>query len=54
VSQSPCIKICQLDASGRMCIGCGRTIEEIAAWSTLDETERQAILRRLEESRRRD
>jgi uncharacterized protein len=52
MSQSPCINVCQLDASGRICVGCGRTIEEIAAWSTLDEVERRAILQRLEESRR--
>jgi predicted Fe-S protein YdhL (DUF1289 family) len=29
---SPCIKVCRLDAMGRYCIGCGRTIEEIKNW----------------------
>jgi mannose-6-phosphate isomerase-like protein (cupin superfamily) len=28
--KSPCVKICQLDESGERCIGCGRTLAEIA------------------------
>lgn len=27
--KSPCIKVCRLDAMGRYCIGCGRTMEQI-------------------------
>jgi predicted Fe-S protein YdhL (DUF1289 family) len=27
--KSPCIKVCKLDAMGRYCIGCGRTIDQI-------------------------
>lgn len=30
--KSPCVKICKLDAMGRYCIGCGRTLEQIASW----------------------
>lgn len=44
---TPCIGTCSLDPAGRLCIGCGRTIEEIAAWATLDETARRAIMARL-------
>ena len=29
-SQSPCVKICQLDEAGEKCIGCDRTLGEIA------------------------
>ncbi|HET6566160.1 MAG TPA: DUF1289 domain-containing protein [Xanthomonadales bacterium] len=39
VSISPCINICTLDNSG-MCIGCGRTLEEIAAWSRMTPMQR--------------
>jgi len=28
--KSPCVKICQLDESGEKCIGCDRTLAEIA------------------------
>ncbi|MGH9467163.1 MAG: DUF1289 domain-containing protein [Terriglobales bacterium] len=32
-------------APERICLGCGRTTEEIAAWGALDEAERQRIMR---------
>jgi predicted Fe-S protein YdhL (DUF1289 family) len=43
---SPCTGVCQLDASGRVCRGCGRTLEEIAAWPALATPGRLAVLRR--------
>lgn len=43
---SPCIQVCQLNAA-RVCIGCLRTIEEIAAWSRLLDAEKLEILRQL-------
>lgn len=46
---TPCISVCTLDAAGRTCLGCGRTVEEIAVWSTLSEVERRAIMARLPE-----
>ncbi|MCB1166498.1 MAG: DUF1289 domain-containing protein [Leptospiraceae bacterium] len=45
---SPCRKICQLDANRSHCIGCLRTIEEIASWSRYDESTRLAIMRELQ------
>ena len=42
---SPCVKLCVLDAA-RICEGCGRSIEEIAAWPEADETTRAAIVAR--------
>jgi predicted Fe-S protein YdhL (DUF1289 family) len=44
---SPCIDICRLDAQG-MCIGCGRTLGEIAEWSRAGDARRREILRGLE------
>ena len=41
---SPCTSVCTLDAARRTCVGCLRTIDEIAAWSTLDEDARRAIV----------
>lgn len=40
---SPCIKVCAVSGQTGLCIGCGRTLKEIAAWGSLDEPRRQAI-----------
>ena len=44
---SPCISVCVLDAGGRVCTGCFRTLEEIAAWGTLDVAAKRRILTEL-------
>jgi hypothetical protein len=43
---SPCVDVCRLDAQG-LCIGCRRTIDEIAEWSRASEVRRREILRTL-------
>jgi predicted Fe-S protein YdhL (DUF1289 family) len=40
---SPCVDVCRLDAQG-LCIGCRRTIDEIAEWSRATEARRREIL----------
>ena len=42
--QSPCVKLCVVHPEERLCVGCYRTIEEIAGWSRLTEAERIAIM----------
>ncbi|MGD8689520.1 MAG: DUF1289 domain-containing protein [Gammaproteobacteria bacterium] len=32
-----------------MCLGCGRTLDEIAAWSRMSATEQQQVIERLPE-----
>jgi len=44
---SPCIQVCRLTACGTLCEGCGRTVNEIAGWSRMSETERDAVWQRL-------
>ncbi|MFP3891548.1 DUF1289 domain-containing protein [uncultured Ralstonia sp.] len=46
---SPCISVCKMDAARGLCIGCMRTIDEIAAWSTLPDAARIAIWQTLPE-----
>jgi predicted Fe-S protein YdhL (DUF1289 family) len=46
---SPCIKICRLDPTTRLCVGCLRTAAEIGAWPTLDGPGRLALLAALAE-----
>ena len=44
---SPCIDVCRIDARSGRCQGCRRTLDEIAAWSGLDDGGRRAIWARL-------
>lgn len=44
---SPCIKQCKLDASGRYCTGCLRTLDEISGWSRASNAQKQAALDRI-------
>lgn len=45
--QSPCVKICVIHPEARLCVGCYRTIDEIAAWSRLTPEARGAIMAEL-------
>jgi uncharacterized protein len=45
---TPCVQICVIDPRSALCIGCGRTTDEIAAWGGLDEPSRRAIMAGLE------
>lgn len=40
---SPCINVCVLDPASGLCRGCGRTLDEIAQWTQLDDAERARI-----------
>ena len=44
---SPCVSVCRMDERTGWCEGCGRTIDEIAAWSQLDDAGKRAILVRI-------
>ena len=41
---SPCISVCQIDQESGLCAGCLRTLDEIAAWSLLDDAQKRAVL----------
>jgi predicted Fe-S protein YdhL (DUF1289 family) len=40
--ESPCIKVCVLDAHD-ICTGCGRALREIADWMRMDPQERRVV-----------
>jgi predicted Fe-S protein YdhL (DUF1289 family) len=44
---SPCTGTCRLDVTGESCLGCRRTIDEIAFWSTMDRAGKHRVLARL-------
>lgn len=48
---SPCINVCRMDAQGKLCLGCQRTLEEIAGWSRFDNATRLLVLARVAERR---
>ncbi|RDV02395.1 DUF1289 domain-containing protein [Undibacter mobilis] len=47
--ETPCVKICTLDVKRRLCLGCGRTMDEIAAWAGMVPAERRRIMNELSE-----
>jgi uncharacterized protein len=44
VPSTPCVKVCVIDPLSALCIGCGRTVVEIAAWTAMSEAERGAVM----------
>jgi uncharacterized protein len=44
---SPCVNICQMDAATGWCAGCLRTLDEIGAWSALDDAAKRAVWQEL-------
>jgi predicted Fe-S protein YdhL (DUF1289 family) len=41
---SPCVNTCRIDPVSRHCIGCGRTIDEIARWGSETPQWRAAVM----------
>lgn len=46
---TPCVKVCIVDGATSQCLGCGRTLPEIAAWTRYTDAEREAIMAALPE-----
>ncbi|HZL39112.1 MAG TPA: DUF1289 domain-containing protein [Pseudolabrys sp.] len=42
--ETPCVKICTLDARSGLCLGCGRTVDEIARWTAMSTAERVRVI----------
>ncbi|MCF8240742.1 MAG: DUF1289 domain-containing protein [Melioribacteraceae bacterium] len=41
---SPCNDVCKIDEQTKVCNGCYRTVDEIAAWSDFSETDKRIVL----------
>jgi predicted Fe-S protein YdhL (DUF1289 family) len=48
---SPCIDVCRMDPVTGWCEGCRRTLDEIAAWSQLDNAAKRAVWLQLQDRR---
>ena len=44
--ESPCISVCRYE--NEVCVGCGRTVDDIVNWYDMTDDEKQAVLNRLE------
>ena len=44
---TPCVKVCVVDGASSLCLGCFRTLPEIAEWSRLTAERRAAIMSQL-------
>lgn len=44
---SPCIKICLIHPTERLCTGCYRSIDEIAAWGRMSPEARREVMAEL-------
>ena len=44
---SPCTNICDIDEASGLCIGCLRTLNEIAMWGNATDEQREATLQKL-------
>lgn len=38
--ETPCIAVCMIDPATKLCLGCGRTLPEIAKWHRMTSEER--------------
>jgi len=41
---SPCTKVCVMDEDDRYCLGCRRTLGEIARWGEMSDAERESVM----------
>ena len=46
---SPCVGLCVIDNGTELCLGCGRTLDEIMAWGAMSEPQRLAVMEGLAE-----
>jgi len=44
---TPCTKVCFIDDASGLCLGCFRTIEEVARWSGYSDARRAEIMTEL-------
>lgn len=45
---TPCVKVCMVDPDTGWCLGCGRTLPEIAQWARFTDQTRADIMAGLE------
>lgn len=42
--KTPCVQVCSVDPQSGLCLGCFRSLDEIAGWARLSDADRDAVL----------
>lgn len=50
---TPCIKVCVVDGESGLCLGCYRTLNEVASWASLTHAARAELMAALPHRRSR-
>lgn len=50
---TPCVRLCVVDGESGLCLGCFRTLKEVAGWSAFSHAQREALMVELPERRSR-
>jgi predicted Fe-S protein YdhL (DUF1289 family) len=45
--RTPCVQVCAVDPQSGLCLGCLRTLPEIAGWSRYSDAEREQLMAQL-------
>jgi hypothetical protein len=45
--ETPCTAVCMIDPRTNLCLGCGRTLPEIARWPRMERAERLEVMETL-------
>lgn len=50
---TPCVKVCVVDGESGLCLGCYRTLAEVAGWARFTDDERAVLMAELSARRAR-
>lgn len=50
---TPCIQVCVIDGASGLCLGCYRSLAEVAGWAGFDAPRREALMAELPKRRGR-
>jgi predicted Fe-S protein YdhL (DUF1289 family) len=42
--KTPCVQVCAIDPESNLCLGCFRSLEEIARWVRLTDAQREQVM----------
>jgi uncharacterized protein len=51
--ETPCINVCTVDPATSLCVGCGRSLDEIGRWLVMSPQDRRQIMAELPARRAR-
>ncbi|MDE2357122.1 MAG: DUF1289 domain-containing protein [Alphaproteobacteria bacterium] len=50
---TPCVQVCAIDGESGLCLGCFRSLKEIAGWARFSDAERASLMAALPSRRGR-